>query len=104
VLICHGARALCYCLCQAMKAHGMEVLVYKPSIWTICRSKHPYMWRCMLHFIGLATAHAISSNHGITAAHQWRTKMLQQSPMIRAHNIDILARSFNKHTGNTTMC
>jgi hypothetical protein len=81
----------------------MEMLVYKPSIWTICRSKHPYMWRCMLHFIGLATAHAISSNHGITAAQQWRTKMLQQSPTIRAHNIDILARSFNKHKGNITL-
>jgi hypothetical protein len=85
-----------------MKAHGMEVLLFKPSIWTISKSKHPYMWRCMLHFISLATAYAITTDHGITAAQQWRTKMLQQSPTIRAHNIDILARSFNKHKGGNT--
>eukprot|EP00611_Tribonema_gayanum_P012815 TRINITY_DN234_c0_g1_i7.p1 TRINITY_DN234_c0_g1~~TRINITY_DN234_c0_g1_i7.p1 ORF type:complete len:864 (+),score=192.40 TRINITY_DN234_c0_g1_i7:458-3049(+) len=75
---------------QALSHHGMAVLSTAPSDWVIHPDAHPYMWRCMLHFMGLGTLHRLSVDHAMSAS-RWVQRMHRNRPTIRACNVDILA-------------
>ncbi len=81
----------------SLKAHGAKVISSGTSDWYIDPTAHPYMWECMLFFVGRSAAFRFPA----ADLGGWRTRMLKNRPTIIASNIDLLVRgvSFSKAGG-----
>ncbi|CAN0445328.1 unnamed protein product, partial [Discosporangium mesarthrocarpum] len=87
-------------LIQAILAHGGEVLASARSDWQVSRERHPYLWECLLHFIGMGVASRVphlEEEAGAGSSRRvdleaWVQRARLRSPTLVAHNVDLLAR------------
>ena len=85
-------------LLQALVAHGAKlapssdgsISSLPSSPWVISRVAHPYMFRCMAHFLALGTVFNLIGLRDIAA---WFRRLSQGGDCtIRAYNVDVLAQ------------
>lgn len=90
------------------------MIASSPSSWHVSRDAHPYMWQCLLYFIGLGVAPrpppllesggAAGINGGVNVDGEpavartatdlagWVRRMRERAPTLTAHNMDLLFR------------
>lgn len=77
------------------------------SSWRVSRDAHPYMWQCLLYFIGLGVAPRpppLLETKGVDVEGEpavprtatdlagWVRRMRERAPILTAHNMDLLFR------------
>ena len=86
---------------QMLEEQGCSTLARGASDWRIAADKHPYMWRCMVHFIATATLLSMLTEHSMQASADWLAEMHAHRPTIVAQNTDILMQAHFKPAAAT---
>lgn len=99
---------------QSIHAHGGELLALAPSHWRISREAQPYVWDCLMYFVGLGLAPhppllapdvsaekletpGGCSGSGVGSGKKgdlagWVRRARRRKPVLEAHNVDLLFR------------